>query len=148
MNHWCQKTTSLTIVCALNHLSCLTLCDPKNCSSPGSSVHGILQARILEWILIFFSRGSSWPRDWTHISHVSCVGRRVLYHKCHRVCLAYYYCFIIKESETSHWKRGQNRVCCGREAGDTWSFRVLSRLIDSPSSWCIPQPQSSLNLIV
>ena len=44
---------------------CLTLCDPRNYSPPGSSVHGLLQARILEWI---FSRGSSWPRDWTQIS--------------------------------------------------------------------------------
>ena len=39
--------------------SCLTLCDPKDCSPPGSSTHGILQARILEWVAISFSRGSS-----------------------------------------------------------------------------------------
>ena len=50
-----------------------TLCDPRDCSSPGSSVHGILQARILEWVAIFFSRGSSQPRDW---SQVSCIGGR------------------------------------------------------------------------
>ena len=43
--------------------SCLTLYDPMDCSSPGSSVHGILQARILEWIAIPFSRGSSQPRN-------------------------------------------------------------------------------------
>ena len=43
-------------------------------------VHGILQGRILEWVAIFFSRGSSQPRDWTHISCVSCIGRWVLYH--------------------------------------------------------------------
>ena len=48
--------------------SYLTLCNPMDCSPPGSSVHGILQARILEWVAIAFSRGSSWPRDWTHIS--------------------------------------------------------------------------------
>ena len=42
--------------------SCLTLCDPVDCSLPGSSVHGILQARTLEWVAISFSRGSSWPR--------------------------------------------------------------------------------------
>ena len=42
---------------------CLTLCDPMNCSLPGSSVHGISQARILEWVVIFFSRGSSQCRD-------------------------------------------------------------------------------------
>ena len=47
-------------------LSCLTLYDPMDCSPPGSSsVHGIFQARILEWVAIFFSRGSSSPRDWT-----------------------------------------------------------------------------------
>ena len=43
--------------------SCLTLCDPKDCSLPNSPVHGILQARILEWVAIPFSRGSSQPRD-------------------------------------------------------------------------------------
>ena len=59
---------------------CLTLCDPMNHSLPGSSVHGILQARILEWVAIPFSRGSSQARDWTRISYVSCIGRQVLYH--------------------------------------------------------------------
>ena len=54
--------------------SCLNLCDPIDCSPPGSSVHGILQARILEWIAILFFRGSSWPRDRTQISLT--VGRR------------------------------------------------------------------------
>ena len=42
---------------------CLTLCDPVDCSPPGSSVHGILQARILEWVAISLSRGASLPRD-------------------------------------------------------------------------------------
>ena len=45
--------------------SCPTLCDPMDCSSPGSSVHGIFQARLLEWVATSFSRGSSWPRDCT-----------------------------------------------------------------------------------
>ena len=48
--------------------SCLTLCNPKNCSLPGSSVHGIFQARILEWVAISFSRGSSWPKNRTWLS--------------------------------------------------------------------------------
>ena len=48
--------------------SCLTLWDPMDCSLPGSSVHRILQARILEWVAISFSRGSSWPRDQTQVS--------------------------------------------------------------------------------
>ena len=50
---------------------------PMDCSPPDSSVHGILQARILEWVAIPFSSRSSWPRDWTCIS---CIGRQVLYH--------------------------------------------------------------------
>ena len=44
------------------------------------SIHGILHARILEWVAIPFSRGSSRPTDWTHISYISCVGPQVLYH--------------------------------------------------------------------
>ena len=57
---------------------CLILCDPVDCSPPGSSVHGILQARILEWVAISFSRGSSWPGNWTCISQISCIGRWTL----------------------------------------------------------------------
>ena len=60
--------------------SCLTLCDPMNCSLPGSSVHGILQARILEWVAISFSGGSSRSGDRTCMSCVSCIGRQILYH--------------------------------------------------------------------
>ena len=58
-------------VCVCAQL-CPTLCNPMDYSCPPvSSVHGIFQARILEWVAILFSRGSSWPRDWTHISCVS-----------------------------------------------------------------------------
>ena len=46
------------------------LCNSMDCSPPGSSVHGILQARVLEWIAIPFSRGSSQPRDQTQVSHI------------------------------------------------------------------------------
>ena len=52
---------------------CLTLCNPMDCSLPGSSVHGIFQARVLEWVAISFSRGSSWPRDRTWVFHI--IGR-------------------------------------------------------------------------
>ena len=54
--------------------SCPTLCNPVDCGPPGSSVHGILQARILQWFAISFSRGSSWPRDRTQ---VSCIAGRL-----------------------------------------------------------------------
>ena len=52
-------------------LSCRTLCDPMDCSLSGSSVHGIFQARVLEWIAIAFSRGSSRPRNRTRVSHIA-----------------------------------------------------------------------------
>ena len=57
-----------------------TLCNPMDCSLLGSSVQGILQARILEWVAMPSSKGSSWPRDQTHFSYVSYIGRCVLYH--------------------------------------------------------------------
>ena len=64
---------------------CPILCDPVNCSLSGSSVHGILQEGILEWVAMPSSGGSSQPRDWTLISHVSWIGRRVLYHLHHHL---------------------------------------------------------------
>ena len=59
---------------------CLTLCHALDHSLPGSSVRGILQARILEWVVMPSSRGPSQPRDQTHISNVFCIGMQVLYH--------------------------------------------------------------------
>ena len=53
--------------------SCPTLCDPMDCSLPDFSVHGIFQTRVLEWVVISFSRGSSRPRDRTQVSCI--VGR-------------------------------------------------------------------------
>ena len=58
--------------------SCPTLWNPMDCSQPGIS-----QARILEWVAISSSRGSSQPRDWTQVSHIFCIGRWILYHLCH-----------------------------------------------------------------
>ena len=66
--------------CVLVSQLCPTLCDTKDCGPPGSSVHGILQARILEWVAVSSSRGFSRPRDGTQ---VSCNGRDSfrLYHQ-------------------------------------------------------------------
>jgi len=58
--------------------SCPTLCHPMDCSLPGSFVHGILQARTVEWVAMPSSRGSSLPRDRTCVSYISCIGRQVL----------------------------------------------------------------------
>ena len=74
--HW----TVLACVYAKSLQSCPTLCDPMDGSPPGFSVHGILQARILESVAISYSRGSSWPRFRTWVSCVSRVGRQILYH--------------------------------------------------------------------
>ena len=57
--------------------SCPTLFDPMDCSPPGSSLHEILQARILEQVAVSFFRGSSQPWDQTHISCVSCIAGRL-----------------------------------------------------------------------
>ena len=76
---WCQSAC----VHARSLLSCLTVCNPMDYSPSGSSVHGILQARIVKWVAISSSRGSSRPSDCNHISYVSCIGRWVLYHYPH-----------------------------------------------------------------
>ena len=86
--HWAllkltQCYMSTACMCAKSLQSRLTLCDRVDHSLSGSSVHGILQARILEWVAMPVSRGSSQPRDWTRVSYVSCIGRQFLYHLCY-----------------------------------------------------------------
>ena len=68
---------AVPVVCAQ---SPPTLHSAMDCSTPGSSVLAIFQARILEWVAISSSKGSSWPRHQTHISNISCFGRHILYH--------------------------------------------------------------------
>ena len=71
---------ALSLMCA-QLLSCFRLfLTPWTVSLPGCPVHGIFQAIILEWVAMPFSRGSFWPRDWTSVSGVSCIGRQILYH--------------------------------------------------------------------
>ena len=80
-NYSCLLKSSHLRMCVCSVAqSCPTLCDPVDCSLPGSPVHGIVQARILEWIAISYFRGSSQLRDRTLISCISCIGRRILYH--------------------------------------------------------------------
>ena len=67
----------ILVTALVKSLSRVRLCDPMSCSLPGSSVCGMFQARILEWAAMFFSRGSSWPRDWTP---VSLIAGRCFYH--------------------------------------------------------------------
>ena len=87
-----QDPTPFVCVSVKSLQSCLTLCDPMDCSPPSSSVHGILQARILEWVAMPFCRGSSPPRDPTCVSCVSCIGRQLLYHLGSPICKLIYKC--------------------------------------------------------
>ena len=79
----CKFVCGVRCVHAKSFQLCPTLCDPMDHSLPGSSVHGILQARILEWFAISFFKGSSQPRGQTCVSNVYCIGRQVLNHWCH-----------------------------------------------------------------
>ena len=75
-----QPTEAPKSLCACSVVQLYpTLCNPMNFSPPGSSVHGILQVKILEWIAIFSPRGSSPPKDQTHDSCAFCTGRKILY---------------------------------------------------------------------
>ena len=76
---WTEETSGYSPQC-VRAQSCPTLCNPMDCSLPGSSVYRIFQARILELFAISYSRESSQPKDQTHISCVSCIGRWILYH--------------------------------------------------------------------
>ena len=77
---FCLHILHIFVLCSVSQ-SCPTLRNnPLDCSPLGSSVHGIPQTRILEWVAISSSRGSSRPRDWTLMSCVSCIGRQILYH--------------------------------------------------------------------
>ena len=78
--------------------SCPAVCSPMHCSPPGSSVHGILQARILEWVAMPSSRGSSWPGNRTRISYVSCTGRQIL--------------SPLHSQHTSAFKKGKTDTSC------------------------------------
>ena len=69
----------IIIIIMIHAELCLAVCDPLDCSPPGSSVHGIPQARIVEWVAISSSRGSSSPRDLTCVSCISCIGRWTLH---------------------------------------------------------------------
>ena len=73
---WSHAKESSLFCCCLVTKLFLNLWDPIDCSPPGSSVHGISQAKTLEWVAISFSGASSWPRDQTC---VSCIGRQILY---------------------------------------------------------------------
>ena len=89
--------------------SCLTLGDTMDCILLGSSV----QARIPEWVAMPSSRGSSWPRDWTHVSYVSHTGSQVLYHWCHMgFCFVYSFVLAFSFLDSIHgWNYTVSSLC-------------------------------------
>ena len=115
LQSWCYQMVQ-TILQSQSEVaqSCPTLCDPTNCSLAGFSIHGILQARALEWVASPFSRGSSQPRDGTQVSHIA--GRR-------------FALWATREAHTIIKSSGENPLqpprrlgkrdlpCCQREAG-------------------------------
>ena len=114
------------LVCVLVAQSCPTLCDPTDCSPPGSFIHGIFQARIVEWVAISFSRRSSQPRDRALVSHIS--GRL----------------FIIWATREA---QGQSRmlVWWNRETEGVWiNCWILALALDCRPINCLNEKNSSL----
>ena len=106
--------------------SCLTLCNPMDCSLPGSSVHEILQARILKWVAMPSFRGSSRPRYWTH---VSCIGRQSLYHWAMRKaqCESCELSFIWVKLRMTAWETAPQIAFrdCSKEAVGRNQYKIL-----------------------
>ena len=113
----------VVVVCYLVSKSCPTFCDHMDWSLPGSSVHWIFQARILEWVAVSFSRGSSWPRDRTQ---VYCIGRWILDHwatrgapPCLMVPSALHWCWVyfawaqIPLFQAASWVEGLDLIHLG-----------------------------------
>ena len=111
-------------VCAL---SLVWLCDPMDCSPPGSSLYGIFQARVLGWVAISSSRGSFWPRDRTCVSWISRIGKQILYR-----CTTWEAHVIITVFDFRTFSLSQKEALC-----------LLSAPI-TPNS--LPQPQAATNL--
>ena len=111
----CSPITTLLTGYACVHAkllqSCLNFCGPMifcDCSLPGSSVCGILQARLLEWVVMPSSRESSWPRDQTCISYVSFISRQVLYHQSYLGNLLF--CYIPIQKKEFKEKKVSSRI--------------------------------------
>ena len=108
-------------VCSVAQL-CLNLCDPIDCSPPGSSVHGIFQARILEWVDISYSRGSSQPRNCAYVSCVSCTGRRILHYCTLSHCIQGKHCF---RHTNPCWTTMQERFLLHILSRHCWKVQVF-----------------------
>ena len=118
--------------------SCLTLWDPTDCSPPGSSIHGILQARRREWVAIPFSRGSSGSRDWTqadriHADSTIWATREIPYY----IYLLYLNCSVMSDSLQLHELQHAKLLCPSPSPRACSNSCPLSR-------WCHPDISSSI----
>ena len=136
----------LNCVCAQSLQSCPTLCDPMDCSPPGSSVHGILQSRILEWVATPSSRGSSWSRDWTHVFCGSFTGGRFFTTEPlgKPSCLTKQAkCYLWSEE---HWSKRQQMLPLGSHGGQApclWASQTICAS-DLVVTLSVPLPQPPL----
>ena len=123
-----------------------SVCDTMNCNllgPPGSSVHGILQARILEWVAVSSSRGSSWHRDQTCISYVSCTGRQGLY-QAPALGSVQFSCSVMSNSLGPHeWKHARlpcpsptPEICLKSCPSSRWCHQTISSSV-VPFSSCL-----------
>ena len=117
------------------------------CSWPGSSVHGISQARILEWVAMSSSRASSQPKDWTCSSCVSCIGRQILYHWAAMEALKYLLVFLKMGATLHHhqwpwWStrgRWNHRAKGAHPLGETDEIGTLSSVKTMTNKACCQQ---------
>ena len=112
--------------------SCPTLCQPMDCSPLGSSVHGILQARILEWVAISFSRGSSWPRDPIWVSCTS--GRFFTIWTTRETCKNLLTYFISKNTDWMTRHIGTSEVKFKFKNIDLYLYKYLDSILNNLDS--------------
>ena len=104
--------------CCLIITSCPTLCNPMDCSPPRSSVHGISQVRILEWVAVSFSRGSSWTRDPTSIS---CLAGMFFYHQANWEALCNFSFYLLNDDRGQDgWMASPTRWTCVWASSRSW----------------------------
>ena len=131
--------------------SCPAPCNPMDCSLPNSSVYGILQTRVLEWVAMVSSRGHSWPQDQTCVSWVSCIVGRFFTHwatwEAH-ICCLYLGKFLQSFPDYSASYLSNSwilyiylHLCTGMVALETWStyFEEIQETFKQPSLQNFPQ---------
>ena len=116
-----------------------SLVTPMDCNLPGFFVRGICWARILEWAAISFSRRSSWPRDWTRVSYISCIGRQILHYWATRKGLFHICMQVASVMSNSLWPCGllPVRLLCLQ---DTFVFTFLLLICNLSISF-LEQPE-------